>query len=61
MLLRIHLFFRADVVLEVNLYLPALNVVSNLQNKVLFLFLLYFDRNVPSNGNYSKRPYARDN
>lgn len=55
------LFFRADVILEVNLYLTALEVFFLIyRTKSYVLSLLYFDRNVPSNGNSSKRPYGRD-
>lgn len=55
------LFFRADVILAVNLYLPALEMFLLIyRTKSDVLSLLYFDRNVPSNGNSSKRPYGRD-
>lgn len=58
-----HLFsFRADAILEVNLYLPALEVFLLIyRTKSYVLSLVYFGRNVPSNGNSSKRPYGRDN
>lgn len=55
------LFFRADVILEVNLYLPASEVFFLIYRKKSYILsLLYFGRNVPSNGNSSKRPYGKD-